>query len=134
MYASLLLAESGNRLLDSMIFPLKTVLGSPASAKPPTNMMRRMDETRSVRRLIVVDGTRSRLEDRPNRVETFSVGSFGSIEAHCDLDSVSRKRAIELSKLWVITKCIKMTLNCRRVATSNGAGQALCRAFRSNIS
>src|SRR5262245_8325121 len=97
MYASLLFADSGNRLLDSMIFPRKTWLGSPANEGAASIVMRRTDEIRIVRKLIVLDGTRSRLEDLANRVESFAIGSVRTVDARCDLDSVTRKRAIQLS-------------------------------------
>ena len=58
------------------------------------------------RRLIVLDGTRSPLEDGSNRVESTAVGSVRTIDARRDLDRVVRKRAIQLSKLRMLAKCI----------------------------
>src|SRR5262245_58814690 len=116
-----------------MILPLNTWFGSPAEAGAVANMTRTIDATKRVRRLIVFDATRSRLQDRTDRVESRAVGSIGSVDSHRDLDGMTRKRAIELSYIRLLAKCIEMTLNGCRVATSNWASQSFRRALGDDV-
>src|SRR3569623_2653943 len=79
------------------------------------------------------EDTRSRFEYSSKRIEARSVRRVRTIDPTCDLECSVCKRAIAPDELGLAPQCFEVTLNRRRVAASNGAGETTCRTSCADV-